>query len=176
MGLSSDQIFTLIIIAISVVGGLFLALIIVFGLFIIKRKCDDKYHLNPPNVGEYKQENPTAGGGAENSNLSIHDWITFLSSEKSGLTSVYFTAVAIVVALFGIIISNANHFDPIVYYIILGILLLFLAYMNFLSPIQKRSELAKKILNKIMRSKANDSILIQKEWEDGLNKIYGKDC
>jgi hypothetical protein len=99
------------------------------------------------------------------------DWITFLSSEKNNLTSVYFTILAIVVTLFSIFSKPSNSQLLSINITIMLLLIMVLAYMYWWSPIIKRVNISNDILKKIVSGKLDDPGQIRNEWVSRMEHV-----
>jgi hypothetical protein len=95
----SNEMFILALIAISIVGVVCIGLLVIVLIMVYKRKVTKTVDFPLQDVKEIdtnKTEIPT-----EIPSITIGDWISFLSTEKFGLSSTYFNLLAIVVGLFG---------------------------------------------------------------------------
>jgi hypothetical protein len=105
----------------------------------------------------------------KNSELSISDWITVLSSEKHANISyiIGFGAfiLAAVVAIFAVRITTDNSWPTVITSVIVGLILLIISSWAIF-PFMHRTKVAGKLLDKIMTGKERDVLKIEAEWEE----------
>lgn len=100
--------------------------------------------------------------------LKVSDWVTFLASEKHGMTSTILSFGLFLVALVSILLVGGENFVMAIIGGIVAFGCLGLAYYKVLKPVGKRGKLAEEILERIMSGKLENGSTIREEWEEGL--------
>jgi hypothetical protein len=113
-------------------------------------------------------KNDTEKTVEDESCLKVSDSVTFLASEKHGMTSTLLSFGLFLVALVSIVLVGGKN---TVMTIISGIVAfgsIGVAYYKVFRPVGERGKLAEKILERIMSSELKDESIIREEWEEGL--------
>jgi ABC-type nickel/cobalt efflux system permease component RcnA len=95
----------------------------------------------------------------EKSELTISDWVTFLSSEKHGVLAAWLSAIALLVALWAL---NSDSLD-IWLKLFTSVVTLLGAFAIYRVSSQRVSR-AQKLLNDIMSGKYNDPEKVRDIW------------
>jgi len=102
--------------------------------------------------------------------LSVSDWVTFLSSEKHGMTGTVLSYGAFLVALVAIILGGTGEGTSILVIGggIIALVLVGIGYFSVLDPARQRAKLAQKTLERVMSCELKDERSIRTEWEAGI--------
>lgn len=110
--------------------------------------------------------------------LTISDWVTFLTGEKYGVLSNLFAFGSLVVAAFSIIqLTKTIYWISIIGIVIVVLLALFVSYhlyFGVVSRFELRGKLAGKLLGKIMSRELRNEEAIRREWLAGVAEIEKK--
>jgi len=106
-----------------------------------------------------------------NSELSISDWISSLSSEKHSNTSnvIGFGSfmLAAGIAIFAVRTTVSGSLPTVIAGVVAGVILL-TVYFRVISPIRRRTIVAGELLDKIMKGEERDVSKIEAEWKNTL--------
>jgi len=106
-----------------------------------------------------------------NSELSISDWISFLSSEKHSNTSnvIGFGSFMLAggIAIFAVRTTVSDSLPTVIVGVVAVVVLLSI-YFRVISPIRRRTIVAAKLLDKIMKEEERDVSKIKAEWKNAL--------
>jgi ABC-type antimicrobial peptide transport system permease subunit len=176
--INSNEMFILALVAVSIVGLLCLGLLIVLSISILGQRREREQQKNPPNNDNSPLINhpPAAPQDEEKSNLTVSDWITFLSSEKHGLATTYFSFLALAVSLFSMfyVTSTSKSFwVPLIIFLFI-VLVAYLIFIGAANRLQQRGQAAKEILDKIISRELIKEEDIRNEWLDRISKINNK--
>jgi hypothetical protein len=106
-------------------------------------------------------------GNDSGEELSLSDWITFLTSEKNSNLGNIFNLSALLFVALAIILPTATH-NNWLSLLIFGAILIWMFYK--LGPFfARRAEKAGKLLDRIMSGELTNPSEIQKEWKESLN-------
>lgn len=109
--------------------------------------------------------------GTEKSHLLISDWITYLSSEKStissGITGFFAISVALIAMLFSMV---EKGWASILANAIIAVGLIIFVFVYKIGPVKKRGIDAENILERIMSGELISEESIHNEWMNALKK------
>jgi hypothetical protein len=174
---NSNEMFILALVAISIVGVVCIGLLVVVLIMVYRRKV--KIMVDCPLQDVKEIDTNKAETTTEIPSITIGDWVSFLSTEKFGLSSTYFNLLAIIVGLFGVLSAISLTSEKPILGIPFGVVLclgLFFWVLNHnnIKRIQQRSNLSKNILDEIMNRTLINEKAIRQKWIQGIKSIEDK--
>ncbi len=129
----------------------------------------DEAKAKPPGTGSSPPAGPSGRQGEVEPHLTVGDWITYLTSEKSGTMGMVLSFGAITIAMVALVYSTdaKSVWISVATGAVVFALMVFL-WVKIVKPLGRRGGLAEKLLMDVMSGELKSEGGIRQAWHNGL--------